>query len=530
MATSSTETAVLVVGAGPVGLMLACELARRDVPVRIVDRLTEPTDQSRAIVVHARTLEALERLGVAQAVIDAGVRTTGMLLRAGGDVLATIELSTVESPFPFSVSLPQTETERILADRLASLGVRVERGVALGALEQDADGARATLAGPDGGEEVVSCRYVAGCDGARSTVRASCGDRLAGSFHGEVFALGDVEGEHDLDPANIHSFFSERGPLLVFPMRGGRMRVMAQLGATRDPAGGESPPEQLSAPTLEDLQRLCEERGDGLQLRLTRAHWLTTFEIHHALVSSYRHGRAFLLGDAAHIHSPAGGQGMNTGLQDAFNLGWKLAAAWRETAGEPLLDSFDAERRPVAERVLSSTTKLTRLGTLETPWARALRDRAIRVGAGLAPVQHALARQTEETDIAYRASPVVAGRGLHDGPRPGDAAPDVADIGLRAALLAAPPDAHVALCIAGHRAAAPVRPTDGAPLWRVAVGAADAAAGFDAVVDDPGGRAAERYATGRRGGLLLVRPDGYVGLVAEATDQGAVDRYFAGLR
>jgi 2-polyprenyl-6-methoxyphenol hydroxylase-like FAD-dependent oxidoreductase len=518
----SPDPAVLVVGAGPVGLVLACELARRDVPVRIVDRLPEPTAQSRAIMVHARSQEALERLGALDELVAAGITTTGMRLYAGGREIAEIGLTSVDSPFPCSISIAQTATERILTERLNALGVSVERGVELRTFTQDDDGVDAVLVGPGGSEEHVRSRWLAGTDGARSTVRAGCGDQLSGSFVGERIAMGDVEAEHDLNPSAMHTFFSEDGPLLVFPLPDSRMRVMAQL-TERSPAINE-------APTLEQLQQLADERGQGTRLRLTAAHWLTVFEIHHAQVSSYRHGHAFLLGDAAHVHSPAGGQGMNTGMQDAFNLGWKLAAALEGIGGEALLDSFDAERRPVARRVIEQTTRLTNAGTLHAPWAKVLRDHAVRLGSGLAPVQHAIARQIEETDIAYRASPVVAGRGLHDGPRPGDAAPDVAGTGLRASLLAAPPEAHVAVTVAGH---------DGTPaalapderLWQVLVAADGAPAeGFDAVVADGARAVAHRYGIDGRGGMLIVRPDGYLGLIAELGDTVALERWFAALR
>jgi 2-polyprenyl-6-methoxyphenol hydroxylase-like FAD-dependent oxidoreductase len=487
----SDSTPVVVVGAGPVGLALACELARRAVPVRILDKLPEPTAESRAAVVHARTLEAFSRMGVVDEIIAAGQRTTALEMYADRVSLGTFALDTVDSPYPFSVTLPQDETERILTARLAALGVAIERERELVGLEQDASGVRAHL---NCGEE-IRADWIAGTDGSHSTVREAVGLRLEGSFKGETFLLGDVEADHDLDRATMHTFFTrEAGPLMVFPMRGRRLRLIGQLDAA-------------AAPTLEELQAVVDQRTAGF--RLESARWITLFEIHHAQVPRYRVGRAFLAGDAAHVHSPAGGQGMNTGIQDAFNLGWKLAQAATDGQSPGLLDSYNAERHPVAKHVIKVTTATTAAGTETNPLVRRLRNCGVRVASGVSPIAHMLAEETEETRITYRDSPIVESSSRsHHGPQPGDAAPDVAAVNLHHTLARASGPTALYIAKRGHIP----QPVAADNIERhVLITEAEAPeTAFNEVIPDPDRAVARRYGTGDKGGLFVIRPDGYI--------------------
>jgi 2-polyprenyl-6-methoxyphenol hydroxylase-like FAD-dependent oxidoreductase len=509
---------VVVVGTGPVGLVLACELARRGVSMRVIDKLPAPTDESRAIIVHARSLEMLERIGVAEGVMASGVHTTGVEFHATGKLLGRIPLDTVDSPYPFSISTAQTETERVLTERLSELGVEIERGVELVGFEQDDVEVRSTLRHADGAEETCASSWIAGTDGSHSTVRDVVGTKLAGSFKGERFLLGDVEAEYDLDRDSMHSFFSaDAGPLLVFPMIGGRLRLIAQVDDSGPPVD----------PTLDQLQQICDQRAGGITLR--SSHWITIFEIHHAQVPAYRFGRAFLAGDAAHVHSPAGGQGMNTGMQDAFNLGWKLALAANGRASSELLESYNAERHPVAARVIKQTTRITNVGTLPHELERKLRNFAIHLASGLAPIQSRLADQTEETDVAYRDSAIVAtGRADRGGPRPGDAAPDVPGIQPSLHGVLAGGTGHTALYLSGTHLHPSALSLEIEGLRHVVVGEAGGE-GFDAVLADPDRRVADRYSVGVTGGLVLVRPDGYIGLRTSLNDAPGVSAYFAAI-
>jgi 2-polyprenyl-6-methoxyphenol hydroxylase-like FAD-dependent oxidoreductase len=507
----SSAQPVLVVGAGPVGLVAAAELARRGTPVRIIDKLTAPTTESRAIIVHARSLEMLDRMGLVQQVIDSGVRTTAMEMHASGRRLARLELDRVDSPFPFSVTTAQTETERILSEFLGRLGVTVERGAELVGLEQDGTSARATIRHQDSREEQLVTSFLIGADGAHSAARRLAGSALAGSFHGERFLMGDVETEHDLDPHSMYTFFaSHGGPLLVFPMQGQRMRLIAQIDASGS----------ARAPSVAWLQQVTDERAGAIQI--TSAHWLTIFEIHHAQVPAYRLGPVFLAGDAAHVHSPAGGQGMNTGMQDAFNLGWKLALGAGGAASPVLLDSYHAERHPVAAKVIEFTTRLTQVGTLDSSLARILRNTVMHAASGLAPVRLALANQAEETALAYRGSPAVIGAGpSRHAVHAGDHLPDVAGTGLRQRLN--DEAGHVLLTIAPPGAVP--APATAAGISQILVARdAGAAAGYAAVLADPQQRAAQRLGL-PAGGRVMVRPDGYVGYVSALADTATAAAY-----
>jgi 2-polyprenyl-6-methoxyphenol hydroxylase-like FAD-dependent oxidoreductase len=497
MGTPSSDQ-VLVVGAGPVGLVAACEFARRGVPVRIVDKLTTPTTESREILVHSRSLEMFDRMGIVDELMGTGVKTHGMRMRADDRELAHVTFDDVDSPFPFSITTAQTETERVLTQRLQQLGVGVERGVELTGLIQDSSGARATVARPDGTSQDIEATWIVGADGAHSTVRELVRTHLVGSFKGELFLLGDVEAKHDLDPSSMYTYFVPAGPLLVFPMRGQRMRLIAQTDSS-----GEA--------TQERMQKLVDERCGVITI--TESHWLTEFEIHHAQVPAYRHERAYLAGDAAHVHSPAGGQGMNTGMQDAFNLAWKIAETMGGRGGDRLLDSYHAERHPVAAQVIEFSTRLTNIGTMDNATVKWIRDRVAHAATGFAPIRHMLADWLEETTIGYRKSPVISDRHAHHAKvRAGDHAPHIdGAVGdtLRTVLRSA--SGHVVLTIAAPDETAPMAASDGAVRVLVADDS-DQAAGYDAVVADPARSVAARYAL-PHGGLAVIRPDGYLGLV-----------------
>ncbi|MDR3656859.1 MAG: FAD-dependent monooxygenase [Mycobacterium sp.] len=514
-------TDVLVVGAGPVGLVASAELARRGVRVRVIDKLAQPTDQSRAIAVHARSLDMFDRMGLVDKMVSTGIKAIAMQLYAGHTRLFRVPLGEVDSAYPFTLTTAQTETERVLGDHLKSLGITVERGVELLALSQDDQAAHLSLRGEDGKTEQVSASWVIGADGGHSTVRKMLGAKLAGSFVGQRFLLGDVDAEHSLDLDSMHTFFAPEGPVVVLPMALGRMRFLAEVH--------DAPDTPLNMhPTQDELQAIVDRRIGGI--RLLRSHWLTSFEIHHARVTAYRWGRVFLAGDAAHIHSPAGGQGMNTGMQDAFNLAWKLAAVVNGDSGDALLDSYEAERLPVADSVIAFTDRLTRAGTL-SGLPRRIRDVAIRMVSHVPAARRVMAETAAEVNINYRNSPLAVDRC----PRrakvaAGDHVPHMFDAVLQKQLSAVfGPDnpGHAVLIITAGQ----VAPAAGCPgQTQVLVSDDDSpVAGYDTVIADPKRVVAQRFGL-ENGGRAVIRPDGYVGAVASLDDTTTVADYFAKVR
>jgi 2-polyprenyl-6-methoxyphenol hydroxylase-like FAD-dependent oxidoreductase len=510
---NSTNCEVLVVGAGPVGLVAAAELARHGIAVRIIDKLPQPTNESRAIAVHARSLDMLARMGAVEALIATGVKAKAMELYSGHHKLFRVPLDSLDTAYPFSLNTPQTETERVLTRHLEALGVTVERGVELTHLAQDGEEVQVTVRHAGGKIEDIAVPWVIGADGAHSPVRHLLGAKLAGSFVGERFLLGDVDAEHNLDTDAMFTFFSPSGPVLAMPMRDGRARVMAQV---HDAPGT---PMNLH-PTLEQLQEVLDERVGGI--KLLKAHWLTSFELHHAQVPQYRWGRAFLVGDSAHIHSPAGGQGMNTGMQDAFNLAWKLAAVIDGQAGDGLLDSYQAERYPVAQSMIKFTERLSKAGTL-TGAPQRIRNALLRGLSHVDAVGQAMASTTAELTIRYPRSPIVATKAPRGAKvAAGEHFPFLNDEDVQKHVADCWGLGHTTLTVvAGHGTPAAGR----AGRHVLVTDANSPVAGYDVVIADPRRVVARRLGL-PNGGRVVVRPDTYIGAIASLDDPATIAAYF----
>ena len=403
---------LLIVGAGPVGMTLASELARSGVPIRIVDKAAQRTDKSKALVLWSRTLELLDRGGGSALFVDAGFKAEAVNFIAGDKVIGRVSMEGVQSPYPYGLMLPQSETERLLEDRLRGLGVAVERRVELATFKSGADGVEAVLWHADGREEVVSADWLLGCDGAHSAVRHGLGAPFAGETLNSDWMLADVHMTGYPCPDSEASVYWHRdGVFVIFPITPGRYRVLADLPS----AGAERPP----TPTLEQVQAVMDRRGPS-GLKAFDPIWLAGFRINGRKVASYRWGRVFLAGDAAHVHSPAGGQGMNTGMQDAFNLAWKLALVVRKACNEQLLDSYSPERSGVGDEVLKAAGRLTAVGTLRNPATQALRNLVGHLMLGLHVVQQAFADTMTEVSVGYPNS-LLNGPGLgRSGPKPGE--------------------------------------------------------------------------------------------------------------
>ncbi|MBN8549863.1 MAG: FAD-dependent monooxygenase [Deltaproteobacteria bacterium] len=401
----------LIVGAGPVGLTLACELARYGISVRIIDTAAQRTDKSKALIIWSRTLELLDRGGASAPFIDAGFKALAVNMIAGEKAVGHVSLHNIQTPYPFGLMLPQSETERLLDLRLQSFGISIERQVELLSFTNSPHGIEAVLQRADGHQETLSAGWLLGCDGAHSTVRHSLGAPFTGETNKSDWLLADVHMTGYRRPdseASIH--WHRDGVLVIFPICPGRYRVLADL----PPAGTERPP----TPTLEQVQTILDTRGPGGQ-NVFDPIWLAGFRINGRKVSEYRWGRVFLLGDAAHIHSPAGGQGMNTGMQDAFNLAWKLALVIRGVCKEELLNSYTPERSGVGDKVLKFTGRITTIGTLRNPIAQKLRNTLAHFLLSKSLVQKRFAENLTELAVAYPCSPLNGSSLSGDSLKPG---------------------------------------------------------------------------------------------------------------
>jgi 2-polyprenyl-6-methoxyphenol hydroxylase-like FAD-dependent oxidoreductase len=396
---------ILIVGAGPVGLTMAAELARYGVPVRLIDRNPEPTQTSKALVVWSRTLELMDRMGCTQAFLDKGLRAQRATMRSGGRVLGHTDFDEIASAYNFALMIPQSDTEALLAEHLSRLGVAVERQVELTGFVDQNDKVEATLRHADGKEEVFHTPWLIGCDGAHSAVRHGLAVEFRGSAQGDDWMLADVRLEGDGAPPGdeIATYLHRDGPFVIFPIPGGRARVIATVGKT-------DPTHPRADPTLADVQGMIDSRTGG-GFRPSDPVWLSNFRINERKVSDYRLGRAFLAGDAAHVHSPAGGQGMNTGMQDALNLAWKMAMVMRGQADASLLESYSPERTLVGDMVLRNASLLTDVGTLSNPAAQGLRNLALHTLLGFQMVRNKMAMTMSEIEIEYARSPLSRGRG-----------------------------------------------------------------------------------------------------------------------
>jgi 2-polyprenyl-6-methoxyphenol hydroxylase-like FAD-dependent oxidoreductase len=387
---------VLVVGAGPTGLMAACELRRHGLSVRVIDAAATPTTLSKAIALHARTLEILEDMRLVDEVVDAGLKVGGVTVIANGETLVAADMGELPTRYPYLLCIPQSDTEAILAKKLVSQDVAIERDCKLVSFTQDGTGVTATIA-TKSGEQKVRAAWLVGADGAHSTVRRQLEIPFEGSTYEERFLLADVRIEGHLREDRVTSFFAEDGVLACFPMKEHRFRLI-----------GLCPGDQTTdeAPTLEAMSTLFAKRS-GLDAKVSDARWLAQFRVHCRQVAKYRDDRVFLAGDAAHIHSPVGGQGMNTGLQDAHNLAWKLALVHRGAARGLLLDSYHQERHGVGSAILCGTDAATRAITLKNVVARTMRNEVARFMSSFEVVQRRIAEHAAELSVGYESSPIV---------------------------------------------------------------------------------------------------------------------------
>ena len=395
-----SETEVLIIGAGPVGLSMGIECIRHGLEFRLVDKLLFRSDKSKALGIWSAAQEVFSAMGVVEPILRASLHVkAGRLCRGKHTLLRMTPGDHVDTPYPDALILPQCDTEGILTARLKELGGQVERGTEIVSFAQNQEGTSAVLKQSDGREQRVHCRFLVGCDGAHSSVRRLAGVTFSGESMVEIWVLCDAEiSGNALAPEEAHVFLSSKGPLPLFPIRGNVWRVIS----TRPASAG------LDLPTLSEMQQHLDERGPG-GLTLKNPTWLSFFRISERQVDRYVSGNVLLSGDAAHVHSPAGGQGMNTGIQDAFNLGWKLALILREGGDRDiLLRSYHAERHPVAAMVIARAAAQTRINMVHSTVGRLVRDGLLWCAGRTRRAPRAVALAFSGLDICYRGSPILS--------------------------------------------------------------------------------------------------------------------------
>jgi len=393
-----TDVDILIVGAGPVGLFLANECARRGLRWRLVESDATLSTHSKALAIFPRTLEILDMAGLVDPFLRLANRVSSVAIVSHQRRLAHLRFAPQDSPYPFIAMVPQNVSERLLAEHLAETAGTVEYRTTLVSAVDRGSHVVATL--EHGGEHLdVTATFVVGCDGAHSTVRHLLGLPFSGGEYDDTFMLADVETNDVLPADELQLCPSEFGPVAIFPMSATRRRIVAIASRIEG-----------DAPSLELVREILKERAPaGIEARALN--WSSYFRVHHRRAGKLRVGRFFIAGDAAHIHSPYGGQGMNTGLQDIWNLGWKLDLVVRGLGNEQLLDSYGAERLPVIDHVIQTTHTLTRVMSTPNHWAQRLRDVVIPMVSHLAPFQHAFVERLSELGVAYRGSPIIEGPG-----------------------------------------------------------------------------------------------------------------------
>ena len=502
-----SDSPVLIAGAGPTGLVLALWLTRLGVKVRIVDKTAEAGTTSRALAVQARTLEFYHQVGLDDAVVAGGVKIEKLNLWASGDRVASVPLQRIGegfTPYAFALIFPQDAHERLLIERLRALGVSVERRTELLRFSQTNGGVKATLRRPDGSEEICEATFLAGADGASSVVRAQLGIEFPGGTYTGLFYVADVQATGEPVHGELHVDIEDADFLLLFALKGDRRWRL--VGTVHDLPKGEHG--QLA---FDDVKGKAIEH---LKLNIEKVNWFSTYRVHHRVANRFREGRAFLLGDAAHIHSPVGGQGMNTGIGDAVNLAWKLAQVLKHGASEKILDTYEPERIAFARRLVATTDRGFALVTARGVVAAVVRKRIVPLVVPLlfriSAMRRLLFRTVSQTQVNYRDSALSSGAAGKV--RGGDRLPWVK---LRS----------------GGDNFAPLTSL----AWQVHVygdvkqNVRDTCAELRLQLHPFAWESGMRLAGLQKGASYLVRPDGYVALADPGADPNQLSQYFSKL-
>ncbi|MBN8709240.1 MAG: FAD-dependent monooxygenase [Verrucomicrobia bacterium] len=517
--TALSPADVLIVGAGPTGLTAALSLAQAGVGVRIVDRLAAPMRQSRAAIIHARTLEHFERLGIIDDFLAAGVRVHGANIVGEGNIeLLHPRLDKLPTAYPFMLGLDQSHTEAILERHLAGCGVKVERGTEFLAYDETDSAVSVRLRQETGALEAASFRYVIGADGAHSAVRAAMKLHLEGETLDTVWITADVKISWEQPADELFAYLGRTGLIFIAPLNDNRWRVILNV----------------SGMTMRDAEKLgLAEISDiilarfGSRIPMYDPVWISPFAINTRLSPSMKKGRVFIAGDASHVHSPVGGQGMNTGIQDAVNLAWKLASVLQGFGGEGLLASYQIERHGNARKLLERVGPATRMADLHSSLSVEMRNHVIRF-VGLIGMGDAMAETVSMLDVSYRDSAIVEEGHLgwfSGAPHAGERAPDAWGLRKRSGAQTRlhslwKGDGRFQLLIFGNA----IVPAELPGFVRVIRIFREGNAG-DSVFIDRRGEAHKAYSVGSGGACYLIRPDGIISYRGVASDMSLLIKH-----
>lgn len=387
---------VLVVGAGPVGLFCANELARQGLKCRIIEKKAKLSDKSKALALHIRTLDVFEDCELLDEILAQGIKIDGMVIKSQGRELINANFSSLPSKRHYLIDLPQDKTEQILYDSLIKKGLTVEWETELTAIEQHSNSVLAHVKQADGSDEKIYAHWLIACDGSHSMIRKLLYAKFIGAAYKQTWWLADLHLNWDLPENKLFVYTSNDGPLACFPIGNRRYRIVmtAPKKAT------------LTQPSMDDIEQSFKARCSD-KATLSEPLWISQFGIEHKLIQKYRYGRVFLAGDAAHVHSPMGGQGLNTGIQDIYNLAWKLALVHKGLAKDPLLNSYHSERYPIAEQVLKKTGFMTYLILLKNPLLTKLRNALMKCLFSVNFIKQSILTDLAELSISYAKSPIV---------------------------------------------------------------------------------------------------------------------------
>lgn len=410
------QCGVLVCGAGPVGMTAALELVRHGVRPRIIDANDGPTDQSKALVVWRRTLKALDTEIPFKRFLDGYSAMEAVKFTSNGKQIAKLDLTEgqdSEAAIPTGILIPQSVTENLLIEALGRHGIEIERQTRLTSFKQLGDGVEVTIESNEGSEE-SRVDWLLGCDGGHSTIRKGLGLEFPGESLDHLWLIADVEIEDESNTKQIQIEFDKHGLVAMFPIGAHRWRLFADLGKYT---------ERVRKSNLQDVQRVLDERT-STGWTASDSHWISHFTVNERQIENYQHGRVLLGGDSAHVHSPAGGQGMNTGMQDAQNMAWKLALHMRGGAKEDLIDTYQEERHPIGRFVVEGSGRLLKSAMLSNVVARTARNTLVHFAMGVPGIRQRFRDALSEDGLNYRKSSLSDGSGSKN-LRSGDVLPNV---------------------------------------------------------------------------------------------------------